>query len=127
GVQNCYIWFIPVGATQAEMTISDVAVYTFVDDLAVEPPTSSSSEATSSSETTSSSSSSSSSQPSESSTSSIESSSSSTASSTPSEPSSSESTAAGSNVAVLGISGGVIALWGLGVFFIVKKGKKLIK
>jgi len=120
GVQDCYIWFIPVGAAQAEMTINDVAVYTFTDNLAVEPPTSSSSEVTSSSESSSISSS-------ESSASSSESSSSSISSSLTSEaPSSSESLDNGIAVAA-GITGGTLTLGMLGVFLVVKKGKKIIQ
>lgn len=52
GVRSCYIWFIPVGASNAEMTISDLSVYSVPQTLEASPlpASSSSSEETSSSE-----------------------------------------------------------------------------
>jgi hypothetical protein len=58
GVKTCYVWFIPVGAANAEMTISDLKVFSMAADLQYEFPTppdssSSSSEASSSQPSTS--------------------------------------------------------------------------
>lgn len=38
GVKTCYVWFIPVGGANAEMTISDLNVYSMANDLEYEFP-----------------------------------------------------------------------------------------
>jgi hypothetical protein len=139
GVKGCYLWFIPAGANQAEMVISDLFVYSLPNDLSVEfpPPDETSSSSSSSGEITSSSEETSSSSETTSSSSSLDSSSSSSqsyseSSNTTSSYSSSIDVPVSSREKIISVETAVkigsVSILNIGtiVAFIILKKKKLI-
>jgi hypothetical protein len=139
GVKGCYLWFIPAGANQAEMVISDLFVYSLPNDLSVEfpPPDETSSSSSSSGEITSSSEETSSSSETTSSSSSLDSSSSSSqsyseSSNTTSSYSSSIDVPVSSSEQIISVETAVkigsVSILNIGtiVAFIILKKKKLI-